>query len=40
MTTSETKSTSDPAENTCLDVSIADIMSKDVITVAEDDPVK
>ena len=36
MTTSETKSTSDFAENKCLDVSIADIMSKEIITVAED----
>ncbi len=40
MTTIETKSISDSAENKCLDVSIADIMSKDVITVAEDDPVE
>ena len=40
MTTSETKSISDFAENKCLDVSIADIMSKYIITVAEDDPVE
>ena len=36
MTTSEIKSTSDSVENKCLGVSIADIMSKDVITVSED----
>jgi len=36
MTTSETKNPSDSAENKCLSVSIADIMSKEVITVSED----
>ena len=36
MTTIETKDKSDSAENKCLDVSIADIMSKEIITVAED----
>ncbi len=36
MTTSETKSISDSVENDCLSVNIADIMSKDIITVAED----
>ena len=40
MTTSETKNPSGSAENDCLSVSIADIMSKDVITVAEDKPVE
>ena len=40
MTTIETKSTSDSAENKCLGVSIADIMSKDIITVSEYDPVE
>lgn len=40
MTTSETKNPSGSAENKCLDVSIADIMSKDIITVAEDDSIE
>lgn len=40
MTTNETKSISDPAENKCLGVSIAGIMSKDVVTVEENDPVE
>ena len=37
---SETRSISDSAENKYLGVSIADIMSKDVITVAGDEPVE
>ena len=36
MTTSETKNPSDSVESKFPDVSIADIMSKDIITVAED----
>lgn len=40
MTTSKTKSLSDSAKNKYIGVSIADIMSKDVITVAEEDPVE
>ncbi|MGP8320979.1 MAG: CBS domain-containing protein [Methanosarcinaceae archaeon] len=37
MTIRENKSISDSAKNKCPDVSIAEIMSKDVITVAEDE---
>ena len=40
MTTSETKNPSDSVESKCLSVSIADIMSKEVITVAEDNSVE
>ena len=40
MTTIETKSLSDSAKTKCFGVSVADIMSKDVITFAEDDPVE
>ncbi|MCL7411104.1 MAG: hypothetical protein P1P69_01660 [Methanosarcinaceae archaeon] len=38
MTTTEIKDPSDPVENDCLSVSIVDIMSKDINTVAEGDP--
>ncbi len=40
MTISETESISDPAENNCPGRRVADIMSKDIITVVEDDSIE